>query len=567
MKPVPRGAWQYGILLIILFAIAACASYQTIKYLQEHLETQNYDEVRRGATFAIWALTLGFMSVAAAFGMWVIQFSAEAEGYRRVGMVVENMHYLRDGLISLDKKGRVASANPAFKAWAGRSVQQVPLKDVFRCLSDADVALLMDTSVPNEVEREAETADGPRTLRFRSQPSSGMRLLLISDITHRKVEELQRQHVARLQLIGRIARGVAHDFNNILCSVSGHASLALRMKPGSPDIAQSMEAIVRDSQRGSQLANHLLELSRAGAEAKTSVHPEEHVTKAADLLRLGLSLGWDVQTEIRDPLGPVPVSGIQLEQAVLNIGILAANARSTPGVVHILAGSLANPPPASAADRCAVAVLVFASDAGTPSPSTEAIASFTLQSGLEEIGAIQSIVKTVVEDAGGAFDMLKSPEGLSIYRMAMPLTLFTPTEAAEDVPRELRAYAANWVVLLVQSKHEGAGMEDQLRRIGLRFEKAETAASALSSLDREKGPDAIIWDRRLLGAEGPGLLRIASRLCPGAGVVVYGEEPGEEIKNTFGAAAVVIPRHATTTRILRAMIDAKGLAVKRSTRA
>ena len=86
------------------------------------------------------------------------------------------------------------------------------------------------------MERESEQSTGNKTFRFRSQPSSelhslGLRLIQISDVTLIRKQQQRQRQFARLQLVGNIAHGVAHDFNNILCSIAGYASLLGHLMP------------------------------------------------------------------------------------------------------------------------------------------------------------------------------------------------------------------------------------------------------------------------------------------------------------------------------------------------
>ena len=85
MKPVPKGVWSYAILLVVLFAVASIAVWHTIAFLEERLPAKDYGL----AAGLISSISLGFMLIAAAFGLWAIRFSSEAESLRRIGRVVE----------------------------------------------------------------------------------------------------------------------------------------------------------------------------------------------------------------------------------------------------------------------------------------------------------------------------------------------------------------------------------------------------------------------------------------------------------------------------------------------
>ena len=87
MRFLKAQTWSYAILLIVLFSIASLAVWATISYLEEHVPLSVY------TVFAVlmWTITLGFMLIAGAFGLWAIRFAAESESRRRIGLLVDAM--------------------------------------------------------------------------------------------------------------------------------------------------------------------------------------------------------------------------------------------------------------------------------------------------------------------------------------------------------------------------------------------------------------------------------------------------------------------------------------------
>jgi len=121
MTFLPKSAWRYAILIIILFAIVAVASMTIISYLQDQIAEQTAVETIKQLSIAIWALTMGCMFLAGALGLWAIRSTAEIEGRRRIGRFVDTMDYLSDGLMAIDGKGHVRGSNPAARKPGSRS--------------------------------------------------------------------------------------------------------------------------------------------------------------------------------------------------------------------------------------------------------------------------------------------------------------------------------------------------------------------------------------------------------------------------------------------------------------
>lgn len=569
MKPIPKGAWQYAVLLFILFAIAVIAARTTLDYLADRMEDRQYEQALKGTMWAVWALTMGFMFIAGAFGLWAIQFSSEAESARRLGIFVEDMSYLRDGLVSLDRKGRIMATNPAFKLLAPGATRAHTLPDVFPCLKPDDIQALTVADVPREAERDAEVPAGVRTLRFRSQPSAGLRLILISDVTSQKAEETRRQQIARFQLVGRLARGVAHDFNNILCSIAGHASLLLRLKPGSEDTARFLQTIARESERGTVLAGHLLDLTQMGGVGKPTDRIGDHLEKAADLLRSGLPTEWELQTQISENLPPAPLSGLQIEQAVSNLGILLSDALSVPGILRISASPPGTDPLTHVPSRFGSVIMLCALNRGATSPSGEPVETTAPddRTTAEDAGILQSVVRTMVEEVGGSFHMLRFPDGSLCCRIALPTVSQDLVDSvADEPPQELRAYLAGWTILVARAPRHPLPIERHLQAMGITVRVVDDVVSALSGLDPDHAPDAMVWIKSMLGRESEGLLRAIIKLCPAAGIVVMTDDPAAE-PAALADAVVFVPIQATMARVAEALLEAKALAATRQRRA
>lgn len=569
MIRLPRTTWHYAILLIFLLTIASGAALSTILYLDGVVDAGDImkrQEIVQRVTIMIWALTMGFMLIAGAFGLWAIHFSGESESRRRVSEVVDGMDYLSDGLLVVDRRGRVTGCNPALRAMIDQDVSQdISLVKVFPCLTDEDVKVLLSLSGPNEVQRDGLSDGGKRTLRFRSQTAGGMlSLILVSDITTMTVRALRAQQTARLQVIGRIARGVAHDFSNVLSGISGHASLISRLKPGTQEMQDSLATITRESERGALLAGHLLEFSHVGVSGEPTDKLGEHVKKASDLVRVGLSDVWRVETDVEENLPVVPLSGLQVEQIILNLGIVAADALQTPGSVRITAskpskGHLLN------VDDTFAAVIVVSSARTGDSKVWDALhsADYDVRTTDDESGVVQSLVRSLVEEAGGSLDCFAGAGQSRIYRIVLPYgTVQATAPETEEITEELQSYVSHWQVLLARGSSDHDVVEDKLRENGVGVYRVDNVMSALARVEDGTSLNAIVLERNLLGDEADGLLRAIIKLCPAAGIVVLCEDPGSEPEE-LSRDIVFESGRAGAGRVVKAMVEAKGLAARR----
>lgn len=556
MRLITRGALGYAVLLIILFAIATIAVWQTLAYIEEQISLEQYKIVMA----LIWALTLGFMLIAGAFGIWAIQFSVEAESRRRIGRLVDAMDYLRDGLLAVDRKGRITGSNPAAAKIVGSTLtKHESIEDVFTCLSKEDVSLLLSTKEPNEVERKLVSANISRILRFRSQPSEGLTLVLVSDVTTLNAQRRRSRQIARLQLIGQLARGVAHDFNNLLSVISGHASLLTRLQPDSSEMANSVEAITQSTDKGIALAGHLLELTQPAIAGRSTDMVEEHVRTAVESLRNSLPATWKVESTFQDQLPAVALTGIQIEQVVLNLGLLAADALNEPGILKITVAKPNTNHLFNVDSRFAGVILIT-----TAGPSVTARADETIvRETSRESGVIQSVIRSMLEESGGTLDCLTGNGGSPIYRVCLPRgIIITSREEAGELAGELGDYIADWTILLAKRTHQHSPLDKRLDELKVKVERVDNITSVLARVEEARKLDAMILDKYLLGKEAAGLLKAIVKLHPTAGIIVLCEDAELEIAG-LPPDVISLPAHSDPNSILMSMIEAKTLAVRR----
>ncbi len=574
MRWFPRGMWRYAVLIVLLLTLAGYASWRTIESISEFVKDIGEDAghpvsdplLLRIITIPILALTMGFLFLAGGLGIWMIRSIAQIESRQRIGRFVDAMDYLKDGLVALDRKGRVTGMNPTARSLVAGEVQpRAELKELFPYLSVEDESRLVDTTSPQEVECVSRAEGGLRALRFRSQPSEDINLILVSDITGLKAQEMRHRQVARLQLIGRISRGVAHDFNNILCAITGYAALLERQGPAEKDNA-SLKSILRESQRGAALASQLLDLSRTGVKGNPCISLAEHVDQAAGLLRVGLSAEWQVVGDVQGTFDAVPLTDVQVEQAVVNLGLLAADELGKPGFVHIRARPPGRENLFDVGDEFAAVVLISAYGSQPDLPEVVPAARPESLTTAVEAGVVQSVVRSMLEEVGGRLDILVAPGSRHSYRLCVPQLMVSESKmsALAAVPEDLRTSLLSWHVLVARpvGGNNRIGLEQRLKDLGMSVESAGDIVSALQQVEAARELSAVIFDRKLLGEEGDALLRAILKLRPHAGLVVL-HESTDAIPQNLKADVVFEPVDASVDSIVQALVRARDIALAR----
>jgi PAS domain-containing protein len=551
MNSLPKDGSRYGILLIVLFAIAALATRASIDYISPLVA---HSEVRI-VTLLLCSLTFGLMLISGAFAVWAIRFSAEAESLRRLGSVVDAMTYIKDGVLALDRQGHITGMNPT-----ARNLLNVPeggklsLSEVQPELSETDLILLLQGALPEEIECTAERDGCTNTFRYRSQPSKGATLLLVSDVTKQTDTRTRHRRAAYLQLIGHIAQGVANDFNNLLCGISGHASLISRSAADVTTVVQSAEAITSCANRGIHLAGRLLEISASPQGHRMGTQqPSVHANAAVDALAADLSSAWTIIRSIAPDVAPVNLPGVQLEHIIHGLGLLAADTYDRESTLSVQL----SPPQATGTCHTPGDYVGFVMLAAGP---LESIDVGTLRSrDTGTIGLIESVAASMLLHAGGRLDCFSTPGGTPVYRVCLPpATASELGSESEELPLGLEAYIANWRVLISSDLHNSKSLQRYLENCSVTVESASGIVETISRIERGEGLCAIVLNAATLGEEREGLLRAVAKLCPLGGIVVVGEDPGSD--TALNEDIVSVPTADSPTRLVRAMIEARTLA-------
>lgn len=557
--------WEFAILLIVLFGIAAIGVWSVLSFLSEHLAQPIYTVV----AVLIWTLAMGFMLIAGAFGLWAIRFAAEVESRRRIGQLVDAMDYISDGLLAVNDKSRIVGSNPAARRITRSELSNTEdISTIFPCLSTADILHLFKSHEPAELEREIVSEGKSQTLRFRAQPSGDVVLLMVSDITAINAKRQLARQSARLQLLGQLARGVAHDFSQVLSTISTHAALLPRLTPGTTALEESTQAILRASQRGATLADHLLQLSQARVPGKYTRQIDEHIRNAELLLRDSIPYGWSIEATTADSIPPVPLSGSEIEQMILNLGLLLTELYPDPRRLRLIA----SPPHAAKVfnvdPRYACVVLMTAvsnEDDGLR------VGLPTLEPS-RETGIILSVIRSMLEEVGGRVDELFSGTGAPAFRLILPHTARVPApvgsgdaQTSSLDPALIGLFKGNNFVFAAPATTAINHLIAQLQHAGIRCRHTTDVTATLAELEPERGMDGIFIDRPVLGSEAVGLIRAMLKLKPSAAFVVLSDDTeGEPVD--LRADVVFVDDLDSATVLLHAFREARNLASRRTTK-
>ena len=162
----------------------------------------------------------------------------------------------------------------------------------------------------------------------------------IADITHRKQAEEHLRQADRLEAVGRLAGGIAHDLNNMLTSILGWGEqLASRFDPDSAE-ANDLGQITRAGNRATKLAQQLLAFARQDMVQPRPTDLNVLVAEAASLLRPLLPTTIDLSLALSSNLRPILADRSRMEQVVINLVLNARDAIEGEGRVRLETASV-----------------------------------------------------------------------------------------------------------------------------------------------------------------------------------------------------------------------------------
>ena len=555
MPRLRKENWRYAFLLILLFAIATLATQALINYILPLLHSPREHII---VTLLICTLAFGLMLISGAFGLWAIKFEATSASIRSLGNLVTSMSYIKDGIISLSNKGLTTGMNPAaLKLLNVKGNRRYKLSDLCPNLSDKDINLLYKSSIPQEIEAKLEYAGHTHSIRFRSQPSKDSRLILLNDVSELSKIRTRRLHSAYLQLIGHISQGVANDFNNLLCGISGHASLIIHTASDETAIKKSANAITDSANRGIQLAGRLLELSNVqdGYQSAT-IQTSTTVSLAIDGLSSNLHSSWKIISDINSDIEPTNITASQIEHIIHGLGMLAAESYNQTRTITI---QLMKPTVTGIAHLNGVysGIIII-----TPTRIDDIDYATLRTRDNDSVKTIESVVTSILKQSGGNLDCFVSPSGIPLYRICLPqATTDQIRTQQENLPIGLEAYISNWHVLLCKDKNPYKKIKTYMDHCNVNIEYSNSIIDTLSRIEHGSDLNAIIINGETLGHEYEGLLRAIIKLCPQAGLVVINKT--ESTNQSISKNVIFVPRTHSPAQIAQAMIEARTLARSR----
>ncbi len=490
-----------------------------------------------------------------------------------------------DIITILDRTGTIEYHSPATQRVLGYATDELVGTALTALAHPSDQALvnglvsraLRDGGVVGSVEARFRHRDGSwRFLEIAAnnlleERTVGGLVVNGRDVTERRVAEeawaesqTQLQQSQKLEAVGRLAGGVAHDINNMLTAVKGFSALMQMDLAEQDPLRNYVDEIDRVADRATLLTRQLLTFSRRQVVQPRALDLNAVVEGMEEMLRrlIGENLQFVLQLDLA--LGPIMADPGQVEQVLMNLVVNARDAMPDGGTLTLRTGrDVAEPTELAAGSR---AVLLSVTDTGCGMDAATQAKIFEPFFTTKEVGKGTglglSTVYGIVQQSGGTIDVASAPGRGTTFNVRFPASRDEVETAplATAAPDHVRG---GKTILLVEDEPVVRTLARRiLERLGYSVLEAGGGPEALWALQQHAGPiHLLLTDVVIPEMSGPELAEQITTLRPATRVLyISGYSTDEVARHGAVRTGVVLLQKPFSTDALadavRAVLDA-----------
>ncbi len=406
----------------------------------------------------------------------------------------------------------LARSGMTAEAAKGRTPEDVLGHEIGQAVTAA-LSKTLDEGAPVRHEVSVASATGQMIfdclympLRERDGAINGV-LGCARDISDRRRLEDTLRHSQKMEVLGQISSGVAHDFNNILQSISGCLELVLAEATPGTQSREMLELGLRAAKRGADLTHHLLAYARKQLLRPRSVALPALLRDIEMLLAHTLGTSIAVRIQVDPPLPDVHADPVELQTALLNLAINGAHAMPAGGVLAVSAREVVEDGKSW--------VVIAVTDTGTgmdEATRARATEPFFTTKGVSGAGLGLSMVQGFIAQSGGKFAIRsRSGEGTTVELHLPAIATGSKAEAALSRPEKPGGRA----ILLVDDDPDVlVTLGLFLEKAGFKVVRAANGGDALAILGNGMPVDAIVSDFAMPRMNGADMIARARAMRP-----------------------------------------------------
>ncbi len=375
-------------------------------------------------------------------------------------------------------------------------------------------------------------------------------VILVNGLHQLEVEE-EKQQLAdqlrqsqKMEAIGTLAGGVAHDMNNVLGAIMGAASLLKQDLPADGPNAEEVSLILDACRRGRRLTRNLLGFARKGRYRREKVYLAQLVAEMLEILGRTVDKRVRIVPRVDEDLPPVAGDPNQLYHALMNVCLNGVDAMSEGGELTLDLERVLHAGDGEGPDRWRAFVQVRVSDTGHGMDEQTLAHAFepfytTKPQGVGT-GLGLSMVYGTVENHGGTVQLESAPGEGTTVAILLPALVSEEVDGPEETVETEAFHSVGEGVLLVDDEDLIRRVGERLlRRLGYRVMVAEDGEEAIALLE-EHGSEisVVILDLVMPGLDGEATFHRLRELDPLVPIVLSsGYSRDDNVKRLLMAGA------------------------------
>ncbi len=483
------------------------------------------------------------------------------------------------GMALVDIEGHALKSNPALQQLLGYSEAELRSKVFSEFTHPDDVAadlalyreLLAGGREHYQLEKRylrqgGEVVYGRLTVSAVRGPAGHAQyaIAMVEDITERKRIEAQFLRAQRLESIGILAGGVAHDLNNVLAPILMSCEL-LQMKGLDEDARHLLGMIKGSAQRGAELVRQVLSFARGVEGRRLSVQPRHLIGEMVSIARNTFPKSIRVEFHLPKDLWTISGDPTQLHQVLLNLCVNARDAMPLGGQLTIEAENIPGdtwPPGLDPKVQPGSHLVIKVTDTGTgiPPEVREKIFDpfFTTKEVGKGTGLGLSTSLGIVKSHGGFIHLKSEPGKGSTFEVWLPANPRGHPSPAQVVKPRLTLGHGELILVVDDEASLRAITRQTLEAYGYSVLTAMNGVDALAAYARHQdGIAAVLTDVMMPEMDGIALTLALKRLNPDVRVVAASglSNPEHETKSISAGAKCFLPKPYDVETLLRGLTE------------